>query len=215
MLPMHSRVVENGVWCLCPRGKLAHRFLILLEQGRDDRHHLPSNPANHFAPARVGARAFIVTAFDGDQALIDLGPFAVHLDGFPDHQIQHLFGLPEAMGRQARMIQRLPGLGDHRRPAKVGLELRGARKVSDVAYQRNEGGGLQWSYPREGKKNLALSAVFYYLGHLRFQFLQVALNEFELLNQLGLLKEEPTQASWVFRSNALWRQVGQFDELRL
>jgi hypothetical protein len=80
MLPSTMLVVDFGVvkhWLrqFCARGYLAQDLQILLEQRRDDRKNVPCNSTNHLGTVCVLARALVVTAFDGYQALVDLTPF--------------------------------------------------------------------------------------------------------------------------------------------
>src|SRR5579859_2222222 len=87
MLAMHFRVIEHWLRQGYTRRHLRESFLILLEERIDHREHLPGNPTNDPSPPNVGSPLLIVAAFDGDQALIEPGPFTIQLDRLPDGQV--------------------------------------------------------------------------------------------------------------------------------
>src|SRR6266567_9212805 len=86
--PMDFWVIEHRIWEFGTRRGFAQRFLIRLQQRKHNRDNLPCNPTHHFTPANILARFLVKTALDGNQALIDLAPFALlQPNGLPDHEV--------------------------------------------------------------------------------------------------------------------------------
>src|SRR5215471_4643124 len=76
MLLMNLWIVELWLRRRHTRRQFCEQFLILLQQRKYDRNHLPCNTTNHLASGRVSARAVIKTTFDWNQAFVDLRPLA-------------------------------------------------------------------------------------------------------------------------------------------
>src|SRR5260370_22556048 len=127
VLSVEFRVIEYGIGWLCARSQFQKGLLIFFEQGEDDRDDLACNPTHDFALACIPTRSLVETAFDGNQVLVDLAPFAIlELNRLPYNEVHHLFHLPLPSWGEPHMIECVPRLRNTRCPSKIGLELRGA-----------------------------------------------------------------------------------------
>lgn len=88
------------------------------------------------------------------------------------------------------MLQRGARLFDAGSPAKIGLELGRARKVSDIVDTGDVRRGLHRANPGDRGQDLTLMALRHNPRHLRVQLRQVLLNAAKLPDELVLLKDE-------------------------
>jgi hypothetical protein len=153
VLAMDLRVIKHWIGRFYPSRELAQGFLIRLEEHVDDRDYLPGNATDDLASARILAGSLIETALDGNEALLDLPPFAVlELDRLPDHQVHGLFHLPLATRRQFSTIKRRSRLGNLWHPPKIGLEVRGMLEIGTSANAGDDGGGLSGANPWDASR---------------------------------------------------------------
>src|SRR6266567_5219315 len=110
------------------------------------------------------------------------------------------------------MIQCFSRLGDGGCPAKVGLELRRALKIGNVANHSDDDSRLDRSNPWDRGEDLALTRVFDDAGHLDFELFKVLKDKLEFFNQLTLFESETTKPCRIFRPNALSCQLLQFQQ---
>src|SRR4051812_28186219 len=102
---MNLHIIQLWGRRLCTRGEIAQHFLILLEQGIDNRDNLACNSTNDFASTCISTCALIIATLDWNEALVNASPFTIHLDRSPDNQVHHLLGLARSTWRETGTVQ--------------------------------------------------------------------------------------------------------------
>src|SRR5438128_12323798 len=85
MVPVQLWIIEHWFRWRCSRSKMPERFIILLEQGIDERDQASNHMTNGLYSSFVGLRSLIVGAKPRDKALVQAGPFRLSLDRVPRH----------------------------------------------------------------------------------------------------------------------------------
>lgn len=185
--PMDLWIVQQRRRRFLSLGYLAQRLGVLFEQGKDHLSDLPRQAAHDGQFPFVGPRSFVPTAFDRDQSLIELGPFAVFLlDGVADDEKKHLLHGSGPRSRQLGPVQCASRLGDSWSPAEVRFETGCTLKVVNVADAGDDGCRLDGTDGWNGSQNLSLAGVLYSFSELYIKLIKVLLQDIQISNELPL-----------------------------
>lgn len=209
-------IVEQRFWQLGLRRQMSGGLVIGHQQGVTHGANLPGDATDDLAFTSIALGSLIIATHARDKTLIQLLPdMAFFLNGTPDDEIEHLFGDTRSAVSQTATIKGRSGLFSGWGPSQIGLELRSAGKIGDVANGGNQGCRRDRTNARDRGEDLSLPTVFNNLVDFCLQLLKMVLDQAQLLNELLLFKDEASLTNGIFHSNALARQSLQCQQFRI
>ncbi len=215
VLPMDLWVIQSRFRQGSARGHGCKQFLVLFEQGIDDREHLASNPTNHTSSANIVLFSLIIAAFDGNQTLIESGPFTVHLNGMPNSQANRRLEQSRSSWGKPGTVQGCSRLHDGRNPTARRFELARMLKVGDVPNKGNKDGCLLRPDAWDRGQELSFTGMLNHLHHFGLQCLQMRGDESQFFNHLLLLEDQSALTRDILGANTLRCQPLQFQQFRV